>query len=42
MQIQHPFIQHTAANTIKQGSNFILKCVYMIQKKNQKTKQSCN
>ena len=42
MQIQHPFIQHTAANTIKQGSNFILKCVYMIQKNNQKTKQSCN
>jgi hypothetical protein len=42
MQIQHPLMQHTAANTIKQGSNIILKCVYMIQKKNQNNDQTCN
>ena len=35
-QVLHPISQNTAANSIKQQSNFLLKCSYLIQKKQKK------
>lgn len=36
-QILHPMVQNTALESIKQQSNFLLKCTYLIQRKTKKT-----
>lgn len=36
-QVLHPMVQNTAMQSIKQQTNFILKCTYLIQKKKVKT-----
>lgn len=42
MQIQQPIMQNTANNTIKQGTNFNIKCNFLIRKNKETTDQLCN